>query len=135
MDIKPLIKKYETYISNIEWDTKFNERKGEEKERNDKQVRYYQEFLNDIAALQPSTLPLIEKEVDLKKVLKEVYAELGEELGKLANQKEFDTPNRLKGYEDAVWDLKIIIQDKANMCLSTITINDVKTQNNDTNSR
>lgn len=61
MDIKPLIKKYETYISNIEWDTKVNERKGEEKERNDKQVRYYQEFLNDLAALQPSTLPLIDK--------------------------------------------------------------------------
>lgn len=73
-------------------------------------------------------IPLVKEGEEAKNKFKEIYLELAGELGKLLNNKDFNTPNRLKGYEDALWDLKIIIQDKCNISLSTFTINDLKTQ-------
>src|SRR5687767_4253579 len=46
--IKEIKAKYRKYISNIEWDTKTNERKGKLKELNDEQIKYYEEFLSDL---------------------------------------------------------------------------------------
>lgn len=60
-----------------------------------------------------------------------IYSEMRNEFKKLLNQKGFDTPTWFKGYEAALWDLKIIIQDNFNIRLDEIKINDLKPKTNE----
>lgn len=60
-----------------------------------------------------------------------IYSEMRNEFKKLLNQKGFDTPTWFKGYEAALWDLKIIIQDTFNVRLDEIKIKDLKPKTNE----